>query len=86
MNFQDAKLFADLLHAEYTILGKALNVVCNSVPKTSMGLTSPEVKATKEYKEASNRFNIAQAKLQNFNKSYVKLFKKEIAADRRNNL
>lgn len=82
MTFQEAKTFADLFYEEYKISGRDLNAICNSIPKTSMGLTSPEVKVTEEYKAATIRFNIAHAKLQDFNKSYVKLFKKEIAEDR----
>lgn len=82
MNYQDAKVLSESLNAEHTDSGRALNVICNSVQKTSMGLTSPVVKATPEYVAANFRYNVAAEKLRTFNKYYVKTFKKELAFDR----
>lgn len=46
-----------------------------------MGLTPDSVKATEAYKIAKKRYNIAFSDLREFNKVFVKTFRKEIRED-----
>jgi hypothetical protein len=55
-------------------------------PKTALGLTTDEAKATPRYKYAREGFNIAFTRLRNFNARFVKTFADEIRTERRNRL
>jgi len=59
----------------------------NAYPKGAMGLTPDSVKATPEWQADSKKFNACMKLAQNFNRMFVKQFKKEWKAtllERRN--
>ena len=80
MNYLDAKTIADQYFTINQSHSKILNDVSNSMPKTSLGLTCDAIKSSKEYKVASENFNISFKLMREFNQYYVKKFKKEIQA------
>ena len=52
-------------------------------PRGPTGLTPDHVKFSPEYRAAKSTFDTHFNRLRNFNKTFVKTFKKEITADRR---
>lgn len=64
------------------VAGKALKAF-DSYGKTEMGLTPDHVKAMPEWQQAKQEYDLAFTQLRDFNCWYVKTFKKEIAAERK---
>ncbi len=62
--------------------GKSLKAF-DSYGKSAMGMTPDFVKAMPEWKQAKQNFDKAFAELRAFNGWFVKEFKKEIAAERK---
>lgn len=82
MTFQEAKSHGLQLEALLDFASKRLKSF-DSYGKTEMGLTPDHVKAMPEWQQAKKEFDLALAQLRNFNGWYVKAFKKEIAAERK---
>jgi hypothetical protein len=78
-SFTDAKAIQDYLYAECN----RLSLVLNAFPKGNLGLTSDVVKFSPEFRNAKTAFDVAFKKLQNFNKQFVRKFRREIIAERR---
>ena len=85
MDFEQAKEQKKSLNEKCDFLSAKLNDIAKKYPsKHGMGLISEEGRLSTEYREAKEGFNKAFKELQNFNKWYVKNFKKEIQNERRN--
>lgn len=80
VTFEDAKKIKAQLEENCKKLGEAFD----KYPRGAMGLIADYIKATPEYQRERKLYNIAFTQLQNFNKVYVKQFKKEIAKERAN--
>ncbi len=78
--FEEAKKVKAQLEENCKLLGSAFD----KYPRSAMGLTPDHIKVTPEYQTEKKLYNIAFTQLQNFNKVYVKQFKKEIAKERAN--
>ena len=76
--FAEAKAVRDALDSEVTRTGNVLN----TFPKGPMGLPPDAVAFSPEYRDATRQFDIAFAKLRDFNSTYVKTFAKELREDR----
>lgn len=59
------------------------SAVMKAFPKGDMGLTPDDIKASDTYKAAHKAYNTAFARLRAFNAVFVKKYKKELAAERR---
>lgn len=79
MDFEQATEQRDRLEQNHKSLCKALQAISE---KHSNGLTKESCKTT-QWRELKNQKEIAFLNLQNFNKVYVKTFKKEIRANRK---
>lgn len=79
MTYEEAKSQRDELEKSV----KGMSDMLNEFPKTSLGLTTDEAKATARYKYARQGMDIAFARLRNFNARFVKVFAEEIRAERR---
>lgn len=79
MNYQEAKIVKANLEKEVEVTGS----VMQKFPKGAMGLTPDNVKASVEFKTAKRAFDVAFSNLRNFNGQFVKVFKKEIAQERK---
>ena len=79
MNYLDAKTIRDEREANVKSLGAKLN----TYPKGDFGLTPDDVKFSEPYKTDKSNFDAAFKALQDFNKFFVKTFKKERLADRK---
>jgi len=82
MTYEEAKTIK-------TQLELAVNNARKKFPKSrinSVGLHTDEVKATVEWKQARQEYNLCFEALRKFNQTYVKVFKKEISSDRDNKL
>ena len=80
VTFEDAKKIKAQLEENCKKLGDAFD----KYPRGAMGLTPDHIRATPEYQREKKLYNIAFTQLQNFNKVYVKQFKKELAEERKN--
>lgn len=74
MSFDNATKIKTQLEENVKILSESMSVF----PRGSMGLISDEVKKTDEYISVKSAYDIGFKELQNFNKVYVKQFKKEL--------
>ena len=83
--FHVAKQSKAMLENSLDIADKALKAF-DQYGKSEMGMTPDHVKAMPEFKQAKKEFDKAFAELRNFNGWYVKTFKKEIAAERKEKL
>ena len=80
MTFEEAKALKEQLDSLCTEFGAKLQEY--SIYKNSMGLLPDYVKELPQFKEAKLWYDTSFKNLQNFNKYYVKTFKKEIRAAR----
>lgn len=84
MTYQEAKEFKDLLTLKNEEDSKALHKFLElGEDKVLKGLPTKEIRDTKEYKEAVIKFEKSFKQLQEFNKLFLKTFKKEYAKERR---
>lgn len=81
--FNVAKQSKAMLESALDDADKALKAF-DQYGKSEMGLTPDFVRAMPEWQQAKKEFDKAFAELRAFNGWYVKTFKKEIAADRKN--
>ena len=77
-SFEQASAEHDRLEREVSAAGAALD----AFPRGAMNLTPDHVRATPEWRAAKARFDRAFAAQRAFNAVYVKVFKKEIVAQR----
>jgi GNAT superfamily N-acetyltransferase len=77
-NYLAAKKKRDELEAEVDKHAKVLQ----GYPTGEMGLVPDNIKSTPEFKTHKQNYNAAFQNLRNFNSSFTKTYKKEIAADR----
>jgi hypothetical protein len=82
MNYQEAKLYRDEMEKRHKI--DSDNLKTFDKYKISMGIVPDHIRETPEYQIVSKAVDKNFAELRNFNKWYVKTFKKEIQADRKN--
>ena len=82
MNYEEAKAYKANLEVINNAASDALKAF-DSYGKSSFGLTPDHVKTMPEYHEAKKAFDISFQRLRNFNGQFVKVFKKEIAAERK---
>ena len=61
---------------------KAASVAISSFPTGAMGLTPDHVKQSPEWRAAYSRYWSANNSLRNFNRKFLKQYRKEIAAER----
>jgi len=80
--FHVAKQSKTMLENALDVADKVLKAF-NQYGKSGMGMTPDFVKAMPEWQQAKKEFDKAFAELRNFNGWYVKTFKKEIAAERK---
>lgn len=80
MTFEEATIAADALYRELNATSRALQ----KYPQGAMGLTPDEVKFSPDFRRDKAAFDAAFKKLRAFNAKYVKTFRKEIQAARRN--
>lgn len=82
MNYQEAKAYKANLEAINDAASEALQAF-DKLGKSSMGMTPEHVKAMPEYQAAKKAYDISFNNLRNFNGQFMKVFKKEVQADRK---
>lgn len=82
MNYQEAKAYKTNLEAINDAASDALQAF-DKLGKSSMGMTPDHVKAMPEYQAAKLAYAVSFNNLRNFNGQFMKVFKKEIQADRK---
>ena len=82
MTFTEAKAQQTRLWDANTLAGRELNAFLDTQPKGLMGLTPDNVRTMPEYIRLNNAYRLTFAVLQKYNAAYVKLYRKEILADR----
>lgn len=80
MTYEEAKKQKQILDEKTSRFGEVLD----SFPKGVLGLVEESARNSMEYIEAKNNFNKASKELQSFNTWFLKNFKKEYLAERRN--
>ena len=80
--FRAAKQGKAILENALDAADKALKAF-DKYGKNQMGMTPEHVKEMPEWQQAKKEYDKAFAELRNFNGWYVKTFKKEIAAERK---
>lgn len=80
MNYSQAKAYK---HELETLCNEASNKL-QLFERNEMGLVLDHIRDTEEYKDAKDKYYTVFTALQDFNKWYVKEFKKEIRQDRKN--
>lgn len=79
MNFAEAKVVKSELQNAVAVASANLD----GFPKGPMGLVSVGVRSTEAYRIAKISYDRAFAEMRNFNAQYVKVFRKELAAERK---
>jgi hypothetical protein len=79
LDYEGFKAARAVVDAEVDSASKELK----KFPRGNMGLTPDDVKNSPEFKSTKRAYDVAFKKLQTLNKTYVKRFKKELAADRK---
>ena len=82
MTFTEAKAQLTRLWDANTLAGCKLSAFLDAHPKGAMGLTPDAVRAMPEYIRLNNAYRLTFAALKKYNAAYVKLYRKEILADR----
>lgn len=85
MNYEEAKAFKQNLEEKNNNDSDNLKAISKQ-EKTTMGLTPDHIMVLPEWKIAKNAFERSFAELRNFNGWFVKNFKKEYAAEKRNRI
>lgn len=80
MNFEQAKQHRDAIEKQLEHFSNELN----KFPKGLMGLALDNIKQSPESQIADQAYKIHFKELQKFNQWFVKEFKRELAAERRN--
>jgi hypothetical protein len=88
MTYEEAKAYGKVLedknNADSNRLKQFEITYKEDFEKSVMGLTPDHIKALPEWKEAKKAFEKSFVELRNFNGWFVKQFKKEYAAERKN--
>lgn len=79
MNYNEAKELKAKLQKAVDNAAEAFD----QFPKSGCGLVSEEIRTTAAYTNASKTYDCAFNALRNFNSKFVKVFKKELAAERK---
>lgn len=79
MTYQEAKEVNKRIEEKVNILSAKLN----SYPKGLMGMTREDIRLSDEYQAVKREYSKAFKELQDFNKWFLKTFKKEYAKERR---
>jgi hypothetical protein len=82
MTYEEAKLYRDEMEKRHKIDSDALKVF--NKYRIAMGIVPDHIREIPEYQTAKKAVDRNFAELRNFNGWFVKQFKKEIQADRRN--
>jgi hypothetical protein len=82
MNYEEAKAFREEMEARHKI--DLNNLKTFNKYRIAMGIVPDHIRETPEYQTAKKAVDKNFAELRNFNQWFVKTFKKEIQADRRN--
>jgi hypothetical protein len=82
MNYQEAKLYRDEMEKRHKIDSDKLKEFDQY--RIAMGIVPDHIRETPEYQILKKAVDKNFAELRNFNGWYVKTFKKEIQADRKN--
>lgn len=82
MTYEEAKTYQQKLEDENKVASIKLREF-DKLGKTNLGLTPDHVKALPEWQIAKKESKRAFAELRNFNGWFVKVFKREYAAERR---
>lgn len=82
MNYEEAKVYKANLEAINDAASEALQAF-DSLGKSSMGMTPDDVKVMSEYQAAKKAYDVSFNNLRNFNGQFMKVFKKEVQADRK---
>lgn len=83
MTFEEAKLIRDNLTDTTNEASELLNNLVK-LHRNSLGLVLDNFKETLEYKLAKKNFDIAFRQQRDFNRLFIKQFKKELANERKN--
>ena len=78
LTFEQYKKERDSLHVWMDQISKEMDVY----PRNEMGLVIEEIRMTDAYKEKKALYQVVFNKLRNLNGKYVKVYKKELAAER----
>ena len=79
LDFKGAKMYKAYLERETDQFSKVLN----SYPKNAIGLTPDHIKATTEWQANYHWYHVWHKRLQSFNRTFTKTFKKELPAERK---
>lgn len=79
MTFEEAKTIQAKLHAEVAAASAALQVF----QKGRMGLTPDDVKASPEFRAATQRYNVSFVQLRSINGLLTRKFSNELREERR---
>jgi hypothetical protein len=82
MNYEEAKAYREEMEARHKI--DLNNLKTFNKYRIAMGIVPDHIRETPEYQTAKKAVDKNFAELRNFNQWFVKTFKKEIQADRRN--
>lgn len=82
MDFLEAKQ----LKQELEKTNQACSNRLNAFEKNTIGMTPDHIRQLPEWQQAKRDYNHSFSELKKFNEWYVKTFKKQIQADRRNRL
>lgn len=84
MTFEEAKVKKQFLDERCEYYSDELEKLSSEEGKELMGITPDHVREMSTWKILKFQFDESLKELQNFNKWYVKNFKKEIAEERKN--
>lgn len=79
LTFQQFKSTQAKIQARMEVAGAKLQ----TYPRGAMGLTPDDVKNSEEYKADKSEYALAFAQLRQLNGTYIKLYAKELAAERK---
>lgn len=79
MTFQEATRIRDTLWTMYKEAGAKMSAYPKCPP---FGLTPDAIKATPQWRRDKDAFDLATVNLQQFNKTFVKRFARELRAER----
>lgn len=79
MNYEEAKIIKSELETNVNIHSE----IIEKFKTNDIGLVSNDIRISKEYQEANYNYEVAFKKLQEFNKYFIKTFKKRICSGKK---
>ena len=79
INYKTAKIIKSQKEKEHSLASK----IMQSYPKGNLGLTPDSVKGTAQWRTDYSTFKNTQSNLKNFNRLFIREFKKEYLAERK---